>query len=42
VGPGLLLGELNLNYPPINQKVTGASNVGALSILLGYGLLLSI
>lgn len=40
LGPGLLLGEVSFNYAPIDQKVTGNTNVGALSLLLGYGLLL--
>jgi hypothetical protein len=40
LGPGLLLGELRFGYAPVGQKVTGQANVGALSVLLGYGLLL--
>lgn len=40
LGPGLLLGELAVGYAPIGQRVTGVSNVGALSVLLGYGVLL--
>lgn len=40
LGPGMLLGELRFAYAPIGQKVTGQANIGALSVLLGYGLLL--
>ncbi|MHB8873522.1 MAG: hypothetical protein ACYC8T_07535 [Myxococcaceae bacterium] len=40
LGPGLLLGELNFAYVPVMEKVTGQSNVGALGVLLGYGVLL--
>ncbi|HXI60360.1 MAG TPA: hypothetical protein VNO55_30065 [Polyangia bacterium] len=40
LGPGLLLGELRFGYAGIGQKVTGDANIGALSVLLGYGLLL--
>lgn len=39
VGPGLLLGELRFGYAPISQKVTGPSNIGHLSVLLGYGMM---
>jgi hypothetical protein len=38
LGPGLVLGEVRFGLAPVSQKVTGSSNVGALSILLGYGL----
>jgi hypothetical protein len=38
-GPGLLFGELAFGYAPVNEKVTGVSNIGAASLLLGYGLL---
>ena len=37
---GTLLGELGLNHAPVYEKVTGPANVGALSVLLGYGVLL--
>jgi len=40
LGPGLLLGEVAVGYAPVGQKVTGVSNIGALSLLLGYGVLL--
>jgi len=40
LGPGILLGELRFAYAGIGQKVTGSANIGALSVLLGYGLLL--
>lgn len=40
LGPGFLLGELALSYAPVEHEVTGRSNVGALSLLLGYGVLL--
>lgn len=39
LGPGLLLGELAMGYAPVDQRVTGTSNIGALSALLGYGLM---
>lgn len=34
---GTLLGELSLNYTPIKQRVTEKANIGATSLLLGYG-----
>jgi hypothetical protein len=40
LGPGMVLGELSFAYAPISQRVTGPSNIGALSALLGYGFLL--
>jgi hypothetical protein len=40
LGAGLLLGELRFGYAPISQRVTGEGNIGALSVLLGYGFLL--
>jgi|GEM_PF-5991416 len=40
LGPGLILGELRFGFATVSQKVTGSANVGALSVLLGYGLLL--
>lgn len=40
LGPGLVLGELAFDYAPISQRVTGEANVGALSVVLGYGLML--
>ncbi len=40
LGPGLLLAELTFDYSPIGQRVTGEANVGALAVVLGYGLLL--
>lgn len=40
LGPGLLLGELRFGFTPISELVTGPSNAGALSVLLGYGLML--
>lgn len=40
LGPGLLLGELAFGYAPVDERVTGTTNIGALSVLLGYGLLL--
>lgn len=40
LGPGMILGELRFRYAPVDQKVTGDANVGALSVLLGYGLML--
>jgi hypothetical protein len=39
LGPGLLLGELRFGYAGIGQKVTGQANIGALSALLGYGVM---
>jgi hypothetical protein len=39
LGPGLLLGELAIGYAPVSQKVTGEANIGAASLLLGYGLM---
>ena len=38
LGPGALLGELRFGFTPVSQKVTGSSNIAALSLLLGYGL----
>jgi hypothetical protein len=40
LGPGLLLGELRFGYTPVSQRVTGSSNIGALSVLVGYGIML--
>jgi hypothetical protein len=40
IGPGMVLGELAFDYTPIAHFVTGPSNVGALSVRLGYGILL--
>ena len=40
LGPGLVLGELAFDWAPIRERVTGPANVGALSFVLGYGLLL--
>jgi hypothetical protein len=40
LGPGLLLGELRFTYAGISEKVTGSANIGALSALIGYGLML--
>jgi hypothetical protein len=34
----MVLGELTFAYAPITQQVTGQSNIGALSALLGYGI----
>lgn len=39
LGPGLVLGELRFGFAPVDQKVTGSSNVGSLSVLFGYGLM---
>lgn len=39
LGPGLLLGELRFGYAPVTDKLTGSSNLGALSLLVGYGVL---
>lgn len=38
LGPGLLLGELRIGTVPVHQRLTGAANLGALSVLLGYGI----
>lgn len=40
LGPGMLLGELAVGYAPAGQRVTGPANIGAASLLLGYGILL--
>lgn len=40
LGPGLLLGELRVGYAPVEEVVSGVSNIGHLSVMLGYGLLL--
>ena len=40
LGPGLVLGELRFGYAPVSQRVTGTGNIGALSVLLGYGVIL--
>jgi opacity protein-like surface antigen len=40
LGPGMVVGELRFGFAPVSQKVTGSANIGALSVLLGYGLLL--
>lgn len=40
LGPGRILGELAFGYAPVDQRVTGTTNIGALSVLLGYGLML--
>jgi hypothetical protein len=40
LGPGLLLGELRFAFAPVDETLPGRSNIGALSILVGYGLLL--
>lgn len=39
LGPGIVLGELSFGYAPVDERVTGTSNIGALSVLLGYGLM---
>lgn len=39
LGPGLLLGELRAEFVRVEQQLTGPSNLGGLSLLLGYGLL---
>ena len=39
LGPGLLLGELAFGYAPVDQRVTGTTNIGALSVLVGYGVM---
>ncbi len=39
LGPGWVLAEADFGYAPVDQRVTGTTNIGALSILLGYGLL---
>lgn len=38
VGPGLLLGEVSMTLAPVDERVTGTSDVGALSLQVGYGL----
>lgn len=40
LGPGLVLAEVAFDYSPIGQRVTGEANVGALTAVLGYGLML--
>jgi opacity protein-like surface antigen len=40
LGPGLILGELRVGYAPVAEVVSGVSNVGHLSLMLGYGLML--
>lgn len=40
LGPGVLLGEVRFIYAPLSQNVTGSSALGAVSVLLGYGLFL--
>jgi hypothetical protein len=39
LGPGRALGELQVGWAPAQQQFTGPSNLGAVSLLLGYGLL---
>ncbi len=39
LGPGWVLAELAFGYAPVDQQVTGTTNIGALSLLLGYGVL---
>ena len=38
-GPGRILGELSFSFAPIDERLTGASNAGALSALVGYGVM---
>jgi hypothetical protein len=40
LGPGLLLGELRAGYAPVKEVVSGVSNIGRVSVMLGYGILL--
>jgi hypothetical protein len=40
LGPGLLLGEFSVSHAPVGQRLTGVANLGAISVLLGYGVLL--
>lgn len=40
LGPGLLLGEVRVGYAPVEEVVSGVTNIGHLSVMLGYGLLL--
>jgi hypothetical protein len=36
LGPGLITGEVTFGWAPINHEVTGDSNLGRVSILVGY------
>lgn len=38
VGPGALVGELEVDLAPINQRVTGDANISALAFKVGYGM----
>jgi hypothetical protein len=38
LGPGVLLGELRLGFVPVKATLTGDSNLGAATLLVGYGL----
>jgi hypothetical protein len=40
LGPGALLGELLLEYGPLDHKATGDTNTGGLTLFLGYRFLL--
>lgn len=40
LGPGLLVGELVFTVVPVDERVTGQSNIGALGARLGYALTL--
>lgn len=40
LGPGALIGELLLEYGSLDHTATGSSNTGALSLALGYRILL--
>lgn len=39
LGPGLLLGEVIFTVVPVDERVTGTSNIGAFGARLGYALL---
>lgn len=39
LGPGMVLAEASFTYIPVGERVTGNSNVGALSFQAGYALL---
>ncbi len=40
LGPGLLLGEVVFTVVPVDERVTGQSNIGAFGARLGYALML--
>jgi hypothetical protein len=40
LGPGAITGEAQISWAPVSHRITGDTNVGALSLAVGYRLLL--